>query len=142
MAAKEENIILGFIAAGIATAFGAHAYQRATETPRERKARLKREAVAAKARAEYRAEQQARDEARREVMREKALSELNDPLTSLLSAFSGDKSFNATRAIIATEGDWQKELLFNAYKKDKVKFSEVQKHEIRQSFSGLSWGIR
>ena len=139
---KEENVILGLFGALLATAVGVDIYTKATETPKERKARLKREAAWAERQREIRMAREARESARREAQREKAQRLAEDPIYMIAATFCGERSDMATQKIIAEACDWDKQSLYRAYREDGVEFSEVQKRNIRKSFEGLSWGIR
>lgn len=133
---NEENMVLGGVALAIATLCGVGAYQRATETPEERKARLKAEAQRAEARRVAALERAAKEEAARKEQRERAERHLNDPFLGFVYALSGEtgEASRATDSIIAQKSDSCKNALYKAYTSDGIKFTEVQKYQMKQSF--------
>ncbi len=141
MRINTEDIVLGAFALFTAVAAGLSAHQRLTETPKEKKARLKREAAWAERKQELAAKREAKREERRETQRVNARKYLdsNRPLLDVI--LTGDTSDYFCQRIIAETGDLDKLSFYRACKADGVEFSAVQKNEIRKSFKGVAYGI-
>ena len=140
MAIKPEELLFGALALVTAAAAGLSAHQRLTETPKEKKARLKREAAWAERKQELEAKREARREERRETQRVNAHKYLDSNRPYFDFILTGDTSDYFCQRIVAEACDLDKLSLYRACKADGVEFSAVQKNEIRKSFKGLAFG--